>query len=104
MLSDQFALRKRTWRRLQSRERALYQAALWYAKHHTLVNETVVAKLSGLLEKLQETRGVRIMNRGQEKAAALLHRMEQNSVAGWVLGLKEWLKDPDFIFWLGTMG
>ena len=27
------SLRKRTWRRLQYRERALYQAALGYAKH-----------------------------------------------------------------------
>jgi hypothetical protein len=51
-----------TWRRLQSRERAFFRAALWYSKSPRIVNETVVAKLSGLLEKLQETRGVRILN------------------------------------------
>jgi hypothetical protein len=98
------SLRKRTWRRLQYRERALYQAALWYSKHQRIVNETLVAKLSALVEKLLETSGLRIVKRGQEKAAALLHRIEQNSVAGWVLVLKEWLKNPTYIFWLGMAG
>jgi hypothetical protein len=65
-------------------------------------NETVVAKLSGLREKLQETRGVQNLKRGYEKAA-LLNGVE-NGRSGWLLHLKEWLKDPAYIFWLGRCG
>jgi len=80
----------------------LYRAALGYAKHHTLVNETVVAKLLALLEMLTETRGMLIFKRGLAKAAVLLNGVE-HGLSGWVLQLKEWLKDPDYIFWLGTL-
>ena len=50
------ALRKRTWRRLHARERALYRAALVYSKYQRIINETVVARLSALVEKLEERR------------------------------------------------
>ena len=59
-----------------------------------IATETVVAKLSGLLEKLQERRGMRIFKRGLAKAAVLLNGVE-NGISGWVLPLKEWLKAHD---------
>jgi hypothetical protein len=95
------SLRKRTWRRLQDRERALYRAALWYSKYQRIVNETMMTKLSALVEKLQETQGMRIVNRGLAKATALLTGIEYGN-SGWMFALKAWLKDPDYIFWLGT--
>jgi hypothetical protein len=53
------------------------------------------------MEQLTETRGTRIVRSGLAKAAALLNSVE-NGISDWVLQLKEWLKDPDIIFWLGA--
>jgi hypothetical protein len=41
------------------------------------------------------------MKRGLAKATALLTGIK-NGLSGWVLALKAWLMDPDYIFWLGT--
>jgi len=107
------------WRMLSGKEKALLNVSLAYTKPkrrmvpidgqmqerevgRTIVEARLVQKLEELFVTLLETRGVRILKRGQAKASALLHRLEQPSVAGWVLGLKDWLKDPDFIFWLGA--
>jgi len=65
------------------------------------LNESLLAKLERLVEQLTETRGQRILKRGVAKAAALLSGIE-NGISGWLLQLKAWLKDPDYIFWLGT--
>lgn len=109
------------WRTLSTTEKALFTASLAYTKPRwelvwlngrkqkigsgrTIVETRLVQNLEVLFGKLLETRGVRILKRGQAKAAALLHRLEQTGMAGWVLGLKDWLKDPAYIFWLGAVG
>lgn len=98
-------LRNRNWRRLKFTDKALYRAAMEYAKHHgSIVNGKLVQKLLGLIERLKETKGMRIFKRGYEKAVAMLERGEENGVFAWAPRLKDWLKDPDYIFWLGTMG
>jgi hypothetical protein len=66
------------------------------------VNRELVAKLLLLIAKVQESCGAHIFKRGLAKAAALLNGVG-NSISGWVLELKEWLKDPDYLFWLGTV-
>ena len=42
---------------------------------------------------------------GFEKAVEMLEKGEENfkGVFVWAPRLKEWLKDPDYIFWLGTV-
>jgi hypothetical protein len=109
------------WRALSGKEQALYRVALAYTKPkrrmvlingrkhkidigRTIVETRLVQKLDELFVKLLETRGVRILKRGQAKAASLLQRLEQTNVAGWLVGLKDWLKDPAYIFWLGAVG
>jgi len=109
------------WRVLSGKEKALYSVSLAYTKpkwrkvllngqrqkievSRTIVETRLVQKLEELFVKLLETRGVRILKRGQAKASALLHRLEQMSVACWLVGLKDWLKDPVYIFWLGAVG
>jgi len=90
------------WRRLRFLDRALYKASLQYLRHGgRILNESLLAKLERLVEQLTETRGQRILKRGVAKAAALLSGIE-NGISGWLLQLKAWLKDPDYIFWLGT--
>ena len=85
-------------------DKALYRASLWYAKHHGgIVNTALVEKLSALIEKLKETKGMRIFKRGFKKAVNLLDKGEDKGVFVWVPRLKDWLKDPDYIFWLWTV-
>ena len=93
-------LRNGNWRKLRRLEKALFQASLWYSRRQgTILNELVVSKLSVLVAKLKATKGARIFKRGYEKAAALLSKGE--CVFAWAPSFREWLKDPDYVFWLG---
>ena len=65
---------------------------------------TLVKKLSALVEKLKETKRMRIFKRGFEKAVDLLKKSEEGEGEGegiftWAPQLKYWLRDPDYIFW-----
>ena len=95
-------LRNGNWRKLSRLEKALYRASLWYSRGQAIINEMLVSKLSSLVERLKETKGARIFKRGYEKAVALLNNGED--IFAWAPSLREWLKDPDFVFWLGTGG
>ena len=97
-------LRNGNWRHLNSLDNALYRASLWYAKHRgSIVNAALVEKLLGLVEKLKETKGMRIFKRGLKKAAEMLEKGKEKGVFTWAPQLKHWLKDTDYIFWLGTV-
>ena len=97
-------LRNGNWRHLNPIDKALFRASLWYAKHRgSIVNASLVGKLMALVEKLKETKGKRIFKRGFKKAAEMLEKYEENGIFVWAPQLKHWLKDPDYIFWLGTM-
>jgi len=110
---------RRNWRLLTPREKALYRVAMAYTKPkkrrvlikgrmeqikvvRTIVEASLVQKLKELLAKLLETRGTKIFKRGFKKAVALLEQGEA-AVFAWAPRLKAWLKDPDYIFWLGTV-
>ncbi|MEA2033049.1 MAG: hypothetical protein U9N41_05650 [Euryarchaeota archaeon] len=96
--------RNGNWRKLKFLDKALYRAAMWYAKHGgSIVNGKLVEKLLELLERLKETKGMRIFKRGFEKAVAMLQQGEEKGVFAWAPSLRYWLKDPDYIFWLGTV-
>jgi hypothetical protein len=113
--------RRGTWRKIPRLEKALYRAAMAYIRPKTrsarmmngviqrteirtaVTNTVVVAKLMALVERLQETTGKRIFQRGFRKAVALLENGEATAVFAWAPRLKAWLKDPDYIFWLGTV-
>ena len=96
-------MRTGTWRKLRFLDKVLYRAAMSYAKHHCITNGMLVKKLLALIEKLKETNGMRIFKRGSAKAAALLQRGEETGVFSWAPKFKDWLKDPVYIFWLGTV-
>jgi len=95
-------LRNGNWRKLRRLEKALFQASLWYSRRQgTILNELVVGKLSVLVAKLKATKGARIFKCGYEKAAVLLSKGE--NVFAWAHSFKAWLKDPDYVFWLGMV-
>ena len=96
-------LRNGNWRKLRRLEKALYQASLWYSRvRGTIINELVVSKLAALVEKLKATKGARIFKRGYNKAAVLLNKGE--GIFAWAPSLREWLKETDYVFWLGAGG
>ena len=62
-------LRNGNWRKLRFLDQALYRTAMGYAKRGvSIVDETLVEKLLGLVARLKETKGMRIFKRGFEKA------------------------------------
>jgi len=96
-------LRNGNWKKLRFLDKALFRAAMGYAKRgRSIVNGLLVEKLLGLAARLKETRGMRIFKRGFERAAEMLDREEEKGVFVWAPRLKDWLKDPAYIFWLGT--
>jgi len=88
-------LRNGNWRRLRGVERAFYMASLCYARIRSIINANIVEKILALVEMLYETPASRIFKRGFEKALKILSEGVKNP-------LREWLKDPEFIFWLGA--
>ena len=96
-------LRNGNWRKLSRLEKALYMASLGYSRvQGAIMNENLVNKLYALIEKLKATSGARVFKRGCENAVALLSKGA--SIFAWAPSFREWLKDPDYIFWLGARG
>jgi len=92
------------WRSLHYLDKALFRASLDYLKRGgRILNDLLLEKLERLVEQLTETRGQRIVKRGLAKATVLLRDGAEKGLFGWVPRMKEWLKDPDYIFWLGTV-
>jgi len=82
------------WRKLRGVEKALYMASLWYARiRGAIMNETLVGICAG---------GARIFKRGYEKAVELLNKGE--GIFPWASSFRGWLRDPDYVFWLGAGG
>ena len=67
-----------------------------------ILNGKLVSNLAVLVDKLKATKGARIFKRGYEKAVELLSKGE--SIFPWAPSLRKWLKDPDYVFWLGAGG
>ena len=63
----------------------------------------LVETLLRLIERLKETKGMRIFERGFKNAVKMLEQGEEKGVFAWAPQLREWLRDPDYIFWLGTV-
>lgn len=98
-------LRNGNWKKLSFLDRALFRASLWYAKHRgIIVKASLVEKLLALVEKLKETKSMRIFKRGFGKAIEMFETCEEKGVFTWAPQLKDWLEDHDYIFWLGTVG
>ena len=94
-------VRNGNWRRLNQLEKALIMTSIAYSKTYgRIVNAQLLTKLANLVAALRETRGVRILQRGYEKARALLSTGD--SLFGWAPSFREWLQDPDYLFWLGA--
>ena len=66
-------LRNGNWRKLRFLDKALYRAAMGYARNgRSMMNGKLVEKLLELVAGLKETKGMRIFKGGFEKAVELL--------------------------------
>jgi len=94
-------LRNGNWMKLRASERAFFKAALFYLRRGgRIVSVSVSEKLRFLIDKLNETIRMRIFRRGFERALEILNACKNFA---WYPYLKKWLKEPDYIFWLGTI-
>ncbi len=89
--------RNGNWRKRKYLDKALYRAAMWYAKHHSIANAKLVEKLLGIIERLRETKGMRIFKKGLEKAVEMLGRGEEKGVFAWAPRLKDRLRDKSYV-------
>ena len=79
-------------------------ASLWYSRvKGAIMNKKLVKKLSVLVDKMKETSGAKVFRRGYEKVVELLSKGEEKGVFSWAPSLREWLKDANYVFWLGAM-
>ena len=83
-------MRNGNWKRLRFVDKALYRAAMWYVKRGgSIVGKMLVEKLSLLVERLKETKGMRILKRGFEKALEMLENGEEKGVFVWAPRLRD---------------
>ena len=81
----------------------------WWVKSQSIELESAKnlllvanSKLAALVNKLKATSGARVFKRGYERAVELLNKGE--SIFAWAPSFRGWLKDPDYVFWLGAGG
>ena len=97
-------IRNGNWKRLRFLDKALYRAAMWYVKRGgSIVNKSLLENLSILVERLKETKGMRIFKRDFKSALEMLEKGEEKGIFVWAPELRNWLRDPNYIFWLGMV-
>jgi hypothetical protein len=94
--------RNGNWRRLGTIDRVFYRAAMSYAKiRNKIINNKIITQLRSVFEKLENTIRNRIMGIGIERAKVILSKFGGNGVFNWAPQLKSWLKEKNYVFWLG---
>ncbi|MEM2487613.1 MAG: hypothetical protein QXR44_03370 [Thermoproteota archaeon] len=97
------ARRNGAWRRLNGPERALFKASIELAKlRGILVNPTLVKRLKAIALKLLQTPGIKILQLGRNYAGYLLRLYSRNGVVKLIPGIKHWLRDQNYLLWLGV--
>jgi hypothetical protein len=98
-------LRNGTWNSLGSTEKALYRCALWISKTRgCVVNTTLVAQILAITRHFLETIRTRIAAVGMKRAETMFKIYNSHGgVFGWAPQLKEWLRDANYVFYLGVI-
>jgi hypothetical protein len=81
----------------------LFKASLELARlRGRIVNPSLIKAVENIVSKLLQTPATRILQLGREHASRLLKLYGSNGVFKWAPSLKNWLKDPEYMFWLGV--
>jgi hypothetical protein len=89
-------LRKGSWNSLSALDKAFYIACMKLSKIKKIINKEIIESVISIMKKLNSFKE-KIMKKGKEVAEAL----SKSKTAIMIPKIKDWLKDPDYIFWLG---
>jgi len=94
--------RNGSWRKLSILDRSFFRASICYAKlKGMIVSRKLLAELGSIIRELTSTLGMSIFRSGLLTARSMLAIFEEERVFNWASEVKDWLEDPNFIFWLG---
>jgi hypothetical protein len=97
------ALRKGSWRRLNGFEKALFKASMQLARMRgKIVNPLLVRTVETIFSKLVQTPIAVITRLGRKQAFRLLQLYEKNGLLKQAPSVRSWLKDPEYVLWLGV--
>jgi 3-polyprenyl-4-hydroxybenzoate decarboxylase len=89
-------LRKGSWKNLSAIDKAFYIACMKLSKIRKIINKDIIDALTTIMKKLGSFKE-KIMKKGKEVAEAL----SKSKTVMMIPVMKYWLKDPNYIFWLG---
>ena len=89
-------LRKGSWNSLSAMDKAFYIACMKLSKIKKIINKEIIEAVISIMKKLNSFKE-KIMKKGKEVAEAIL----KSKVVMMIPKIKDWLKDPNYIFWLG---
>lgn len=97
------AYRNGGWRRLKGVEKAFFKATLDLARlRGRIVNPLLIKAVKNIVSRLLQTPATRILRLGREHASSLLQLYSRKGVFKWAPSVRSWLKDPEYLFWLGV--
>jgi hypothetical protein len=89
-------LRRGSWNNLSAMDKAFYIACLKLSKIKKIINKEIIEAVISIMKKINSFKE-KIMKKGKEVAEMLL----KSKTAMMIPKIKDWLKDPNYIFWLG---
>jgi len=89
-------LRRGLWNNLSAMDKAFYIACMKLSKIKKIINKEIIESVISIMKKLNSFKE-KIMKKGKEVAEALL----KSKTATMIPAIKDWLKDLNYIFWLG---
>jgi hypothetical protein len=89
-------LRRGSWNNLSAMEKAFFIACMKLSKIKKIINKEIIESVISIMKKLNSFKE-KIMKKGKEVAEVLL----KSKTVIMIPAIKDWLKDPNYIFWLG---
>jgi hypothetical protein len=89
-------LRKGSWNNLSAMDKAFYIACMKLSKIKKIINKAIIESVISIMKKLNSFKE-KIMKKGKEVAEVL----SKSKTVIIIPAIKDWLKDSDYIFWLG---
>jgi hypothetical protein len=89
-------LRRGLWNNLSAMDKAFYIACMKLSKIKRIINKEIIDVLTTIMKKLNSFKE-KIIKKGKEVAEML----SKSKTVMMIPAIKDWLKDPNYIFWLG---
>jgi hypothetical protein len=89
-------LRKGLWNNLSALDKAFYIACMKLSKIKKIINKEIIYALITIMKKLDSFKE-KIIKKGKEVAEVL----SKSKTVIMIPTMKDWLRDPNYIFWLG---